>query len=71
MSLTVNDFSRHPMGHDLCVMRWVYAALNLPLINELSWPPVWPQIDTYLALAGLPERTTPIAAERAMTRVLR
>ncbi|WP_349605268.1 ankyrin repeat domain-containing protein [Cupriavidus sp. DF5525] len=60
---------RRVEGEDVWVP--VYAALNLPLINELSWPPVWPQIDTYLALAGLPERTTPIAAERAMTRVLR
>ncbi|RDK07243.1 ankyrin repeat domain-containing protein [Cupriavidus lacunae] len=60
---------RRAEGEDVWVP--VYAALNLALINELSWPPVWPQIDIYLALAGLPERTTPIAAERAMARELR
>lgn len=52
--------------------RWspIYAALNLPLINEFShvnrWESVSDAIDRYLALAGLPERTTPIAAERSV-----
>lgn len=44
----------------------IYQALNLPLINEFAWDPVWSRIDTYLALAGLPERKVPIAAERAL-----
>jgi hypothetical protein len=50
----------------------IYAALNLPLINEFAradgWQNVWHAIDKYLALAGLPERTIPIAAERAVAR---
>jgi len=44
----------------------IYEALNLPLINEFAWDAVWPRIDAYLALAGLPERNVPIAAERAL-----
>ncbi|MBP0633586.1 MULTISPECIES: ankyrin repeat domain-containing protein [unclassified Cupriavidus] len=45
----------------------IYEALNLPLINEFAWDAVWPRIDTYLALAGLPERNDPIAAKRLAT----
>nr|WP_248595595.1 ankyrin repeat domain-containing protein [Candidatus Accumulibacter phosphatis] len=50
----------------------VYAALNLPLINEFSrqndgdWRDGIPEaIDSYLTLAGLPQRSLPIATERA------
>jgi len=50
----------------------IYAALNLPLINEFSmdngWESVWDRIAEYLAMAGLPERTIPIAAEREVAR---
>jgi len=50
----------------------IYAAFNLPLINEFSmddgWESVWDRIAEYLAMAGLPERTIPIAAERAVAR---
>ena len=54
--------------------RWMplYAALNLPLINEFSydngWESVVDPINEYLTLAGLPKCTTPIAAERALDR---
>jgi len=54
--------------------RWtpVYSVLNLPLINEFSCPDGWENvsdaIDEYLALAGLPKRTTSIAAERSVAR---
>jgi hypothetical protein len=48
----------------------VYAALNLPLINEFSRQNDWdwrdgiPEaIDSYLTLAGLPQRSLPIATE--------
>jgi hypothetical protein len=46
----------------------VYHALNLPLVNEFALEEVWPMVDQYLLLAGLPERTIPIAAERALAR---
>lgn len=50
----------------------IYAALNLPLINEFArsdgWQSVSPAIDKFLALAGLPARKVPIAAERAIAR---
>lgn len=50
----------------------IYAALNLPLVNEFSrddgWESVGARIAEYLAMAGLPERTIPIAAERAVAR---
>jgi hypothetical protein len=54
--------------------RWtpIYAALNLPLISEFShtdgWGGVSDAIDHYLALARLPKRTTPVAAERGAVR---
>ena len=54
--------------------RWtpIYSALNLPLINEFSWEDDWEgvsdRIAEYLAMAGLPERTIPLAAERAIAR---
>ena len=48
----------------------IFVALNLQLINEFSldtgWDSVAESIDNYLSLAGLPERTIPIAAERAL-----
>ena len=50
----------------------IYTALNLPLISEFAhhndWTSTWDNIDKLLALAGLPERTTPIAAERFVVR---
>lgn len=46
----------------------IYRALNLPLIAEFAWGSVWQRIDEYLAMAGLPQRTIPIPAERAIER---
>ena len=50
----------------------VYTALNLSLIGEFAynngWISTWGNIDKLLTLAGLPERTTPIAAERFVER---
>ncbi|OGA71444.1 MAG: hypothetical protein A3G81_15765 [Betaproteobacteria bacterium RIFCSPLOWO2_12_FULL_65_14] len=46
----------------------VYRALNLPLVAEFASGSVWQRIDEYLAMAGLPARTIPIAAERATER---
>jgi hypothetical protein len=46
----------------------VYAALNLPFINEFAQNVTWTRIDEYLMLAGLPERTVPIAYERPLAR---
>jgi len=50
----------------------IYGALNLPLINEFAWENGWEgvgdRIAEYLAMAGLPERTIPLAAERAVAR---
>lgn len=46
----------------------IYQALNLPFVNEFAWDFVWSRIDECLELAGLPERTVPIAAERALAR---
>ena len=50
----------------------IFKALNLPLINEFSredrWESVGEHIASYLAMAGLPERMIPIAAERAYAR---
>ena len=54
--------------------QWVplYSALNLPLISEFAWGDgwenVWGHISEYLTLAGLPDYTTPIVAERTVAR---
>jgi hypothetical protein len=54
--------------------KWIpiYTALNLPLISEFAyndgWISTWDNIDKFLALAGLPKGTTPIAAERFVAR---
>ncbi|OFZ98643.1 MAG: hypothetical protein A3H35_09715 [Betaproteobacteria bacterium RIFCSPLOWO2_02_FULL_62_17] len=52
--------------------RPIYAALNLPLINEFArdddWESVSERLGEYLVMAGLPQRTIPIAAERALAR---
>ena len=50
----------------------IYAALNLPLINEFAhddgWESVGDRIAEYLAMAGLPARTIPLATERALAQ---
>lgn len=50
----------------------IYGALNLPLINEFAradgWEGVRDRVAEYLAMAGLPEPTVPLAAERAVAR---
>lgn len=46
----------------------IYQALNLPFVNEFAWDFVWSRVDEYLGLAGMPERTVPIGAERALAR---
>ncbi len=50
----------------------IYAALNLPLINEFAlddgWESVTDRLDEYLVAAGLPGRTIPIATERSVMR---
>ena len=46
----------------------VYQALNLAFIGEYALDFVWPCVDVYLNMAGLPPRTTPITAERAVAR---
>jgi hypothetical protein len=50
----------------------IYTALNLPLISEFAyndgWISTWDNIDKLVILAGLPERTTPIAGERFAER---
>ncbi len=46
----------------------IYQALNLPFVNEVTWDFVWPRVDEYMELAGMPERAVPIAAERALAR---
>jgi hypothetical protein len=50
----------------------IYGALNLPLVNEFAWENGWEgvgdRIAEYLTMAGLPERTIPLAAERAVAR---
>jgi Ankyrin repeat len=46
----------------------IYQALNLSFIGEFAWDFVWERLDEYLAMAGLPERAIPIAAERAVAR---
>ena len=49
---------------------WVplFQALNLSFIGEFTWESVWTGIDKYLSLAALPERSTPVAVERAFAR---
>lgn len=49
---------------------WVplHAALNLALISEFAEPLTGPRIEGYLAQAGLPARTLPIAAEPLAAR---
>lgn len=47
----------------------IHRALNLPLINEFAREEFWPRIDAYLADAGLPPRSVPIAAERTLARL--
>ena len=46
----------------------VYAALNLPLIHELSLDFLWKRIGQYLSMANLPGPTRPIPAERETAR---
>ncbi|MDD2943655.1 MAG: ankyrin repeat domain-containing protein [bacterium] len=50
----------------------IFTALNLPLISEFAyndgWLNTWGNIDNLLGLAGLSERTTPVAAERFVER---
>jgi len=52
----------------------IYAALNLPLINEFAryyafeYLSPWNQIEEYCAMANMPNPTIPIAAEPEMTR---
>ena len=43
-------------------------SLNLPFIGEFASDFAWERVDEYLAMAGLPERSTPIPAERAIAR---
>ena len=47
----------------------IFQALNLPFLNEFAGDGLGPRIDAYLDAAGLPERTTPIAAERALAEL--
>lgn len=62
---------RRPQGDE---ERWmpIYAALNLPLINEFSYDNGWESlaepINDYLTRAGLPKCKPAIAAERALAR---
>jgi len=46
----------------------IFKALNLPFLNEFAREMLDSRIDVYLEQAGLPERTTPIAAERALAK---
>jgi hypothetical protein len=52
----------------------IYAALNLPLINEFAlddeWDGVGNKIAEYLSLAGMPERVTPVMSERVYQKRL-
>ncbi|MDA8094337.1 MAG: hypothetical protein M0T84_10580 [Betaproteobacteria bacterium] len=45
-----------------------FQALNLPFISAFAWDIVGQDIDTCLREAGLPDRTTPVVAERALAR---
>lgn len=44
----------------------VYQALNLPFTNESARDDLGERIAEYLAMAGLPPRAVPVAAERAI-----
>ncbi|MGA8147434.1 MAG: UvrD-helicase domain-containing protein [Gallionellaceae bacterium] len=52
----------------------IYAALNLPLINEFARDDdfaiasIWNQIGNYCAMATMPKPSVPIAAERSIAR---
>ena len=50
----------------------IYAALNLPLINEFAldddWDGVGDKTANYLSMAGLPERTIPLVDERGVAQ---
>lgn len=46
----------------------IYQALNLRFIGEFALDFAYGRIDEYLERAGLPERTIPIIAERAIAR---
>jgi hypothetical protein len=47
----------------------IFKALNLPFLNEFAREMLTSRIDVYLEQAGLPERTTPIVAERALAEL--
>ncbi len=46
----------------------VYQALNLPLIYEFSDELIYPQIEKYVTMAGIPKPPTPVCAEQALAR---
>ena len=50
----------------------IYAALNLPLINEFAldddWDGIGDKTANYLSMAGLPERTIPLVDERGVAQ---
>ncbi len=65
---------RRQSGEDVWIS--IFLALNLPLVNEFArwsdwsgWACVDKAIERYLALAGLPAPTTPIAHERILARL--
>lgn len=47
----------------------IFKTLNLPFLNEFAREMLTSRIDVYLEQAGLPERTTPIVAERALAEL--
>lgn len=46
----------------------IYQALNLAFTGEFAWDFMWERVDSYLDMANLPRRGTPIAAEPAIAR---
>jgi hypothetical protein len=46
----------------------IYQALSLPFIAEFATDLLWKRIDDYLERGGLPTRTVPVAAEKAVAR---
>jgi hypothetical protein len=46
----------------------VYQALNLAFTGEFAFDFMWERVDSYLDMANLPKRGTPIAAEPAVAR---